>query len=111
MGFAPHLTLQSKLTPIAQFCGLSDTSKAGFYSKAEALQDLSASCQLALAPNIATVLVCRFIQGFSGSAPLANTGGVVHDLFARDESGYAVALYALSSTDGPVRQTYLYCHL
>jgi len=56
---------------------------------------------LALAPNIATVLVCRFIQGFSGSAPLANTGGVVHDLFARDESGYAVALYALSSTDGP----------
>jgi len=56
---------------------------------------------LAVAPNIATVLVCRFIQGFAGSAPLANTGGVVHDVFGIDEGGYAVALYALSSVDGP----------
>ncbi|CAD6582632.1 MAG: hypothetical protein CYPHOPRED_002084 [Cyphobasidiales sp. Tagirdzhanova-0007] len=55
----------------------------------------------AVAKNMATILVCRFIGGFFGSAPLANTGGVVHDLFARDECGYAVALYALSSTDGP----------
>ncbi|KAF7983746.1 hypothetical protein HWV62_19719 [Athelia sp. TMB] len=56
---------------------------------------------LALAPNITTVLVCRFLQGFFGSTPLANTGGVVHDLFGRDEGGYAVGIYALSSTDGP----------
>ncbi|KZP30509.1 MFS general substrate transporter [Athelia psychrophila] len=56
---------------------------------------------VAVAPNIATVLVCRFFQGFFGSTPLANTGGVVHDLFGRDEGGYAVAIYALSSTNGP----------
>ncbi|KAH8078023.1 polyamine transporter [Filobasidium floriforme] len=56
---------------------------------------------LALAPNIGTVLVCRFIQGFSGSTPLANTGGVVHDLFGIRECGLAVAIYALSSVDGP----------
>ncbi|OCF73534.1 polyamine transporter [Kwoniella mangroviensis CBS 8886] len=56
---------------------------------------------LALAKNLATVLVCRFIQGFAGSTPLANTGGVVHDLFGIDEGGMAVAIYALSSADGP----------
>lgn len=55
----------------------------------------------ALATNIETILICRFISGFAGSTPLANTGGVVHDLFGRDEGGYAVAIYALSSTDGP----------
>lgn len=68
--------------------------------------------QLAIPPNIATVLVCRYIQGFAGScvlhraeghrsmltrysrllhrAPLANTGGVVHDCFGIAEGGFAV---------------------
>ncbi|KAK7703155.1 hypothetical protein SLS57_011038 [Botryosphaeria dothidea] len=32
---------------------------------------------LALAPNIATVIVCRLLQGFFGSAPLTNTGGTL----------------------------------
>ncbi|KAL8287493.1 hypothetical protein RQP46_003351 [Phenoliferia psychrophenolica] len=35
------------------------------------------------------------------ATPLANTGGVVHDLFSRDAGGWAVAIYGLSSTDGP----------
>ncbi|KAK8850314.1 hypothetical protein IAR55_004231 [Kwoniella newhampshirensis] len=56
---------------------------------------------LALAKNLATVLVCRFLQGLAGSTPLANTGGVVHDLFGIDEGGLAVGIYALSSADGP----------
>ncbi|OCF36230.1 polyamine transporter [Kwoniella heveanensis BCC8398] len=56
---------------------------------------------LALAQNLATVLVCRFIQGVAGSTPLANTGGVVHDLFGVDEGALAVGIYALSSADGP----------
>ncbi|KAK7749686.1 hypothetical protein SLS53_000265 [Cytospora paraplurivora] len=56
---------------------------------------------LALAPNIGTVLVCRLLQGFFGSAPLTNTGGTVSDLWARDESGPAMAIYGLSSTLGP----------
>ena len=30
---------------------------------------------LAVAPNIATIIVCRFLQGCFGSAPLTNTGG------------------------------------
>ncbi|KAI5448908.1 hypothetical protein NCC49_006024 [Naganishia albida] len=56
---------------------------------------------LAIPPNIATVLVCRYIQGFAGSAPLANTGGVVHDCFDVVEGGYAVGIYTLSSVIGP----------
>ncbi|ROV93596.1 hypothetical protein VMCG_08096 [Cytospora schulzeri] len=56
---------------------------------------------LALATNIGTVLVCRLLQGFFGSAPLTNTGGTVSDLWARDESGPAMAIYGLSSTFGP----------
>ncbi|KAL0255068.1 hypothetical protein SLS55_009596 [Diplodia seriata] len=56
---------------------------------------------LALAPNIGTVIVCRLLQGFFGSAPLTNTGGTVSDLWARNECGSAMAIYGLSSTFGP----------
>lgn len=56
---------------------------------------------LALAQNIETVIVCRLLQGFFGSAPLTNTGGTVSDLWARDECGNAMAVYGLSSTFGP----------
>ncbi|KAI0157711.1 major facilitator superfamily domain-containing protein [Xylariaceae sp. FL1272] len=56
---------------------------------------------IALAPNIGTIIVCRFLAGFAGSAPLTNTGGSISDLFRRDESGAIMAVYGLSSTLGP----------
>ncbi|CAJ2513986.1 Uu.00g021050.m01.CDS01 [Anthostomella pinea] len=56
---------------------------------------------IALAPNIGTILVCRFLAGFAGSAPLTNTGGSISDLFKRDECGGIMAVYGLSSTLGP----------
>lgn len=56
---------------------------------------------IAVAPNIGTVLVCRFIQGFGGSAPLTNTGGSVSDVWERNSSGNAMMIYGLSSTFGP----------
>lgn len=56
---------------------------------------------LALAPNIGTLLVCRFIAGFAGGAPLTNTGGTISDLWRRNESGGPMAVYGLSSTFGP----------
>jgi len=56
---------------------------------------------LALAPNIATVIVCRLIQGFGGSAPLTNTGGTISDLWERNRSGNAMMIYGVSSTFGP----------
>ncbi|KAL4881872.1 polyamine transporter [Aspergillus karnatakaensis] len=56
---------------------------------------------LALSPNIGTMIVCRFIAGFAGGAPLTNTGGTVSDLWERDQSGGPMAVYGLSSTFGP----------
>ncbi|BDD60104.1 hypothetical protein MPDQ_001934 [Monascus purpureus] len=56
---------------------------------------------LALAPNIGTILVCRLIAGFAGSAPLTNTGGSISDVWERNDSGGAMAVYGLSSTFGP----------
>lgn len=55
----------------------------------------------ALAPNIGTLIICRFLAGFCGSAPLTNTGGTVSDLWARNTSGYPMAVYGVSSTLGP----------
>ncbi|KAJ5621126.1 hypothetical protein N7510_005110 [Penicillium lagena] len=56
---------------------------------------------IALAPNIGTILVCRFIGGCAGGAPLTNTGGSISDLWVRNESGGPMAVYGLSSTFGP----------
>ena len=35
---------------------------------------------IAVAPNTGTILVCRFIGGMAGGAPLTNTGGTISDL-------------------------------
>lgn len=56
---------------------------------------------VALAPNIGTIIVCRFIGGFFGSSPLTNTGGTVSDLWSRNASGPAMAIYGVSSTAAP----------
>lgn len=48
---------------------------------------------IALARNIGTILVCRFLGGFFGGAPLTNTGGTVSDLWARNVSGLPMAVY------------------
>ncbi|KAI9929751.1 hypothetical protein ASPWEDRAFT_183808 [Aspergillus wentii DTO 134E9] len=56
---------------------------------------------LALAPNIGTILVCRFIAGCAGGAPLTNTGGTISDIWERNSSGGPMAFYGLSSTFGP----------
>ena len=82
---------------------------------------------VAFAPNIAVLFVFRFLTGCFSSPPLANTGGwqarrggvrvqrttlttrallphpggVICDLWARDESGPAMAVYVLGSCMGP----------
>lgn len=56
---------------------------------------------VALAQNIGTILVGRFIAGFAGSVPLTVTGGSVGDVFRQDDSGFAVTLFALAGTAGP----------
>ncbi|KIE03605.1 major facilitator superfamily transporter, partial [Metarhizium majus ARSEF 297] len=55
----------------------------------------------AVAKNIATMLVFRFFDGFTGSAFLAVSGGTVGDLFARHELQAPMALFSVSPFVGP----------
>ncbi|KZV96667.1 MFS general substrate transporter [Exidia glandulosa HHB12029] len=56
----------------------------------------------ALAKNIETLLVCRFICGFFASAPLAIAGGTISDVWDNNERGFAIALFAAAPYGGPV---------
>lgn len=55
----------------------------------------------AVAQNIATMLVSRFLDGFSGSAFLAVSGGTVGDLFARHELQLPMLMFSISPFIGP----------
>lgn len=59
------------------------------------------SFPIAFSPSIEGVIICRFLAGLFASPPLSNTGGVISDLFARDNSGIAMAIYAGGSCIGP----------
>ncbi|KAI3390705.1 hypothetical protein diail_8809 [Diaporthe ilicicola] len=52
--------------------------------------------------NGAAMLVCRFMSGIGGSAPLAVGGGVLSDCWAPEERGKAVGIYSLAPLLGPV---------
>lgn len=56
----------------------------------------------ALAPNIETVLVVRFLTGFFGSAPLTNSGGVVADCFSASDRALAMVAFGVAPWAGPV---------
>ncbi|OCK73548.1 MFS transporter [Lepidopterella palustris CBS 459.81] len=55
----------------------------------------------AVAPNIATMLVSRFLDGLSGSAFLSVAGGTIGDLFARSELSAPMMIYSGSPFIGP----------
>ncbi|KAK7402493.1 hypothetical protein QQX98_011771 [Neonectria punicea] len=55
----------------------------------------------AVAKNIATMLVSRFLDGFAGSAFLAVSGGTVGDLFARQELQAPMLMFSLAPFVGP----------
>ncbi|KAI9494083.1 major facilitator superfamily domain-containing protein [Zychaea mexicana] len=56
----------------------------------------------ALAPNIGTILVCRFIAGFFASVVLTLAGGSISDIFKAEERGAAIAYFAAAPYAGPV---------
>ncbi|XXG97624.1 3-dehydroquinate dehydratase (3-dehydroquinase) [Hypoxylon texense] len=56
---------------------------------------------VAVAHNIATMLVARFIDGFAGSSFLSVAGGTVSDVFKRDEIQAPMVIIALSPFIGP----------
>lgn len=55
----------------------------------------------AVSRNIATMLVSRFLDGLSGSAFLAVSGGTVGDLFAKHELQAPMLLFSISPFIGP----------
>lgn len=55
----------------------------------------------AAARNIETMIIARFLDGLSGSAFLAVSGGTVSDLFARHELQAPMLMYSLAPFIGP----------
>lgn len=56
----------------------------------------------AVAKNIQTLLICRFLCGFFASAPLTLAGGTISDIWDNEERGFAIALFAAAPYGGPV---------
>lgn len=55
----------------------------------------------AVAHNIETMLVVRFLDGLSGSAFLSVAGGTVGDLFAKEHLSLPMMVYTASPFLGP----------
>ena len=53
------------------------------------------------APNMASLVVFRFLAGAFGSSVLTNAGGVIADMFEAKERGLALAGFALAPFLGP----------
>ncbi|KAK9264532.1 major facilitator superfamily domain-containing protein, partial [Lipomyces tetrasporus] len=53
------------------------------------------------ANNFQTVLVMRFFQGLFGGAPIANTGGVLGDIWRPQTRAIALVFYSFVVTGGP----------
>lgn len=56
----------------------------------------------ALAPNISSQLVFRFLAGFFGNTPLTCAGGSLSDLWSHDERTYAIPLFSIAIFQGPM---------
>jgi MFS family permease len=53
------------------------------------------------AKNIQTLLILRFFAGAFGSSPLTNAGGSIADMFAADQRGLAMSIFAAAPFMGP----------
>lgn len=56
----------------------------------------------ALAPNLNSLIVFRFLAGIGGSTIITIGGGVIADLFAPEQRGSASAAFAMGPLFGPV---------
>ncbi|KAH8202166.1 hypothetical protein TruAng_003641 [Truncatella angustata] len=55
----------------------------------------------ALAPNITTLIICRFFTGLGGAGCLTLGGGVIGDMFQPDRRGFAMGIWTLGPLFGP----------
>ncbi|KAJ5558176.1 hypothetical protein N7535_008392 [Penicillium sp. DV-2018c] len=56
----------------------------------------------AVAPEIGSLIVFRFLAGFAGSCPLTIGAGSIADMFAQEKRGAAMAAWAVGPMIGPV---------
>jgi len=56
---------------------------------------------VAVAQNVETIMICRFIGGVGASGPLAICGGALADFWEAEKRGGAIAVFALSTFGGP----------
>ena len=56
----------------------------------------------ALAPNIASMIVFRFLSGFFGSPTVTNSGGSLTDIWPQSDRTVPLALFSAASFLGPV---------
>ncbi|KAJ7240402.1 MFS polyamine transporter [Mycena haematopus] len=56
----------------------------------------------ALAKNMTTMLVIRFLSGFFACSPLVNAGGVIADIWNAEKRGTAVSLFTAGVFVGPL---------
>ncbi|OJJ54662.1 hypothetical protein ASPSYDRAFT_210292 [Aspergillus sydowii CBS 593.65] len=56
----------------------------------------------ALANNLQTILILRFLGGFMGSTPISVGGASLMEIFKPAEVPYALAFYAVSGVCGPI---------
>lgn len=57
---------------------------------------------VAVAQNVETIMLCRFLGGMFGSAPLAIVGGALADFWGPVERGFALGLFSGATFIGPV---------
>ncbi|KAK0934348.1 hypothetical protein LTR29_014079 [Friedmanniomyces endolithicus] len=57
---------------------------------------------VAVAQNVETIMLCRFIGGFAASAPLAVVAGALADIWGPLDRAYAICVFAASAFSGPV---------
>ena len=57
---------------------------------------------VAVAQNVETIMLGRFLGGFSASAPLAVVGGAMADIWGPIERAYGICIFAASAFTGPV---------
>jgi MFS family permease len=55
----------------------------------------------ALAKNIATIIITRFLAGFSGSAFLSVAGGSITDMWIKEQVAWPMAIYTIGAFLGP----------
>jgi DHA1 family multidrug resistance protein-like MFS transporter len=56
----------------------------------------------ALAPNIACLLVTRFLSGVFAASPITNAGGVVADIWDAAGRGAAMSVFSAATFIGPI---------